>query len=101
MAYQSKHTGTNIDAGIDRSSEISSIKTTVNTHTTDISSIKTTVNTHTTNISSVTTNVSNLTSTVNTINSALNGKAPMYQYSTTDIGTGASLATGTLYIVYS
>lgn len=31
---------------------------------------------------------------------ALADKAPMYQYSTTDIGTGAPLPTGVVYFVY-
>ena len=34
------------------------------------------------------------------VNNLLAAKAPMYQYSTTDIGAGASLATGQLYFVY-
>lgn len=102
MAYQSKHTGTIIDNRVDL---VSSIQTQVNTNTTDITNLTGKVNTNTTNITNLTsthtTDINTINTTLNTINTTLNNKAPMYQYSTTDIGAGAALATGTIYLVYS
>ena len=51
-------------------------------------------------VSTLSGTVSGHTSSINSLQSQVNNKAPQYQYSTSDIGAGASLTTGVLYIVY-
>lgn len=100
MSYQSKHTGTNIDSAIDSASEISTLQQDISIHSSEISSLKLKDNTLSSDISTINSNITTINNNITTINNNINTKAPMYQYSTTDIGVDATLATGTLYFVY-
>lgn len=68
---------------------------------TTTNNLNSTVSNHTTSINSLNSTVSNHTTSINSLNRAINSKAPMYTYGTTDLTAGSSaLTTGQLHFVY-